>query len=55
MASFSTSSREAAFAKIQAETGTAFVMVTRDESMTAVANRIIELKDGEIIRDERIE
>ena len=38
---------------IQARTGTAFVMVTHDESMTSVANRVIELKDGRIIRDER--
>jgi lipoprotein-releasing system ATP-binding protein len=34
--------------------GTAFVMVTHDEAMTEVANRVIELKDGRIVRDERI-
>lgn len=33
--------------------GTAFVMVTHDEAMTEVANRVIELKDGRIVRDER--
>lgn len=33
--------------------GTAFVMVTHDEAMTDVANRVIELKDGRIVRDER--
>lgn len=35
--------------------GTAFVMVTHDEAMTKVANRVIELKDGRIVRDERID
>ena len=34
--------------------GTAFVMVTHDEAMTEVANRVIELKDGRIVRDERL-
>jgi ABC-type lipoprotein export system ATPase subunit len=33
--------------------GTAFVMVTHDEAMTDVANRVIELKDGRIVRDEK--
>ena len=40
--------------EIQAETGTAFVMVTHDEAMTEVANRVIELQDGRVIRDERL-
>ncbi len=39
--------------EIQAETGTAFVMVTHDEAMTEVANRVVELEDGRVIRDER--
>lgn len=39
---------------IMARFGTAFVMVTHDEAMTEVANRVIELKDGRIVRDERL-
>jgi lipoprotein-releasing system ATP-binding protein len=39
--------------EIQRDTGAAFVMVTHDEAMTNVANRIIELQDGRVIRDER--
>jgi len=39
---------------IMARFGTAFVMVTHDDAMTKVANRVIELKDGRIVRDERI-
>jgi len=39
--------------RIKEQTGTAFVMVTHDEAMTEVANRVIELKDGRIIKDER--
>jgi ABC-type lipoprotein export system ATPase subunit len=41
--------------EIQSATGTAFVMVTHDEAMTDVANRVIELQDGRIIRDERLD
>lgn len=40
-------------AQMQRKTGTAFVMVTHDEMMTRIANRVIELMDGRIIRDER--
>lgn len=39
--------------RIQRETGTAFVMVTHDEAMTKVANRVIELEDGRVLSDER--
>lgn len=39
--------------RMQLETGTAFVMVTHDEMMTEVANRVIQLKDGRIVSDER--
>lgn len=39
---------------IKEQSGTAFVMVTHDEAMTSVANRVIEIKDGRILRDERI-
>lgn len=38
---------------IQAESGTAFVMVTHDEATADVANRIIELEDGRIVSDRR--
>lgn len=41
--------------RIQRETGTAFVMVTHDEAMTRVANRVIELQDGRVISDEQRE
>jgi len=37
--------------RIQRETGTAFIMVTHDEALTRVANRVIELQDGRIIDD----
>lgn len=39
--------------EIKEQVGTAFVMVTHDEAMAEVANRVIEIKDGLILRDER--
>lgn len=38
---------------IMAKFGTAFVMVTHDEAMTDVANRVIEIQDGRIVNDAR--
>lgn len=38
---------------IRAESGTAFVLVTHDESLGKLANRVIELADGRIVRDAR--
>lgn len=39
--------------KINRETGTAFLMVTHDEELTGYADRVIELKDGCVARDDR--
>lgn len=39
--------------EIKEQVGTAFVMVTHDEALSDVANRVIEIKDGRILRDER--
>ncbi|MCY7379442.1 MAG: ABC transporter ATP-binding protein [Gemmatimonadaceae bacterium] len=33
--------------------GTTIVVVTHDEQMAQAANRVIHMRDGEIVRDER--
>lgn len=39
---------------INARTGTAFLMVTHDLGLAEQAERIIELKDGRVVRDEKV-
>jgi lipoprotein-releasing system ATP-binding protein len=43
------------FRKVNAETGTAFMIVTHDRSVAQQTDRILEISDGELVQDMRNE